>query len=499
MGRDQVRRLLGLGILLVGAMQATPRPNVLFIISDDLTATALSCYENKACQTPNIDRLAAQGTRYTRTFCQFPVCGPSRASFMSGYYPHATGSLGYNSGRQNIGDRATWSQHFINNGYHAARVSKIYHMGVPGDIVKGSNGTDDEASWVERFNSQGPEVMAPGDGERLEGNPDGTRGYGKGNHLEYVKAEGGDEVHSDGKTAKKACELLREYKGIGKPFFLAVGFVRPHVPFVSPRAYYEPYDWDNIVLPEKVAGDWDDIPKAGINYRTSKGMQLTTEKEKKAIAAYYASVAFMDAQVGKVLDTLREEGLEENTIVIFTSDHGFHLCEHDFWMKVGLMDESSRVPLIIKVPGKKPAVCNSFTELLDLYPTVSELCGLEVPSRLQGKSLVQTLDDPSISVRDAAFCVNKNSYLLRTDEWAYIQHGKNGELGLQLFDMKKDPKQYTNLAENPEYASVVARFKKQLGTKLKELSSNDLADVRAAKAAAKKDKQKKKRQIGTVK
>jgi arylsulfatase A-like enzyme len=462
---------------------AFSKPNVLFIISDDLTATALSCYENKACKTPNIDRLAAKGTRFTRTFCQFPVCGPSRASFMSGYYPHATGSMGYNSGRQNIGDRATWSQHFINNGYYAARVSKIYHMGVPIHIVKGSNGTDDKASWTERFNSQGPEWMVPGDGELLEKNPDGTKPVKGGNTLELVKADGGDMVHSDGKTAQKACELLRKHKD--EPFFLAVGFVRPHVPFVSPRAYYEPYEWNNIVLPEKVAGDWDDIPKAGINYRTSVNLNLNTEQEKKAVAAYYASVAFMDAQVGKVLDTLREEGLEDNTIVIFTSDHGFHLCEHDFWMKVGLMDESSRVPLIISVPGKKPAVCDSFTELIDLYPTVAELCGLDVPTRLQGKSLVKILDDPSATVRDAAFCVNNNSFLLRTDQWAYIQHGKNAELGMQLYDMENDPKQYTNLAEKSEYRDLIERFKKQLSAKLETIRKNDLGDVVKAKRSGK--------------
>jgi len=481
--------LMALAAFFSNFAWAESKPNVLFIISDDLTTTALSCYENKACYTPNIDRLAAQGTRYTRTFCQFPVCGPSRASFMSGYYPHATGTMGYVSGRKNIGDRATWSQHFINNGYYVARVSKIFHMGVPGDIEKGSNGQDDEFSWMERFNSQGPEWKAPGHGELLEKNPDGTRPVKGGNTLELVKADGDDSVHSDGKTAKKACELLRIHKH--EPFFLAVGFVRPHVPFVSPRAYYEPYDWNNIVLPEKVAGDWDDIPKAGINYKTSVNLNLNTEQEKKAVSAYYASVAFMDAQVGKVLDTLRQEGLADNTIVIFTSDHGFHLCEHDFWMKVGLMDESSRVPLIISVPGKKPAVCDSFAELIDLYPTVAELCGLEVPARLQGKSLAETLNDPSLSVRDTAFCVNGNSFLLRTDAWAYIQHGKKGEKGRQLFDMKKDPKQYTNLAAKSEYSHVVERFKTRLAAKLEELSHNDLDDVKAANAK-KTPKRKKK-------
>ncbi|MGB0775408.1 MAG: sulfatase-like hydrolase/transferase, partial [Akkermansiaceae bacterium] len=139
--------------------------NVLFIIADDLTATAVSCYENKTCKTPNIDALAAEGVRYTRTYCQFPVCGPSRASFMSGYYPHGSGVMGYVSGRRQIGTRLTWAQYFKNNGYYTARVSKIFHMGVPGDIVRGSNGADDALSWTERFNSQGPEVMAPGDGE----------------------------------------------------------------------------------------------------------------------------------------------------------------------------------------------------------------------------------------------------------------------------------------------------------------------------------------------
>ncbi|MCF7734048.1 MAG: sulfatase [Akkermansiaceae bacterium] len=476
----------GLLALPSGRCAAEPsKPNVLFIISDDLTTTALSCYENKACKTPNIDRLASQGTRYTRTFCQFPVCGPSRASFMSGYYPHATGTMGYTSGRENIGDRETWSQHFINHGYHAARVSKIFHMGVPGDIEKGSNGTDDEVSWNERFNSKGLEWQTPGEGELLEKNPDGTKPVKGGNTLELVKADGDDLVHADGKTAKKACELLHQFKG-GKPFFLAVGFVRPHVPFVSPRAYYEPYDISNIVLPDKVADDWGDIPQAGINYKTSKNLNLNTEQEKKAVAAYYASVAFMDAQVGKVLGTLRKEGLEDNTIVVFTSDHGFHLCEHDFWMKVGLMDESSRVPLIIKVPGKKPAVCDSFTELIDLYPTLAELCGLEVPARLQGKSLAKTLDDPAVSVRDTAFCVNNNSFLLRTDKWAYIQHGKNGEKGLQLYDMTKDPKQYTNLANHPEYSEIVAGFEQQLAAKLEDVSRNDLGDVQGTKRPTKK-------------
>ncbi|NWK54786.1 sulfatase [Verrucomicrobiaceae bacterium N1E253] len=461
------------GILLAPSLQAEGKYNVLFVISDDLTATALSCYENDACQTPNIDSLAKQGTRYTRTFCQFPVCGPSRASLMTGYYPHATGVMGYTNGRKQIGDdRLTWSQYFAKHGYFTARVSKIYHMGVPGDIVRGSNGADDEASWMERYNSQGPEVMAPGEGERLQDNPNGGKPYGKRNHLEYVKADGDDLVHSDGKTAAKACELIKAHKD--KRFFLAVGFVRPHVPFVAPKSYYEPYPWQDVKLPPKVDGDWDDIPKMGINYRTSKGMQLNLDQEKKAIAAYYASVSFMDTQFGKVMQTLKDEGLEDKTIVIFTSDHGFHLGEHDFWMKVGLMDESSRVPMIIKVPGQKPGVCESFTELIDLYPTVAELCGLEIPKHIQGESLAKTIQNPSFSVRDMAFSVNGRSFLLRSAKWSFIQHGENASGGMQLYDMEKDPGQFKNLAKNPEYTPVVKRFQSHLAEKLAEVRDNDL-------------------------
>ena len=202
--------------------------NVLFIISDDLTATALSCYGSKVCKTPNIDSLAARGTLFTRAYCQGTYCGPSRASFMSGYYPHAIKMLGYKTPRKAIGDRATWAQHFKNSGYHSARVSKIFHMGVPIGIERGTHGEDDAASWSERFNSQGPEWRAPGKGETLESNPDGKRPVVGGNTFVVVEADGDDLVHSDGKTAAKACELLKSYKD--RRFFLGVGFVRPHVP-----------------------------------------------------------------------------------------------------------------------------------------------------------------------------------------------------------------------------------------------------------------------------
>ena len=467
------------GIILVAlscfSTNAAIKPNVLFIISDDLTSTALSCYGNEVCRTPNIDGLAAQGTRFTRAYCNATYCGPSRASFMSGYYPHATGVFGYTSPRPAIGDRATWSQHFKNAGYHTARVSKIYHMGVPGGIEEGGDGADDPASWTERFNSPGPEWKAPGVGETLEGNPDGKKPVVGGNTFVVVEAEGDDLVHSDGKTAAKACELIAQHQD--KPFFLAVGFVRPHVPFVAPKPYFEPFlPYEKLTVPPKIPGDWDDIPKAGINYKTSVNMKMDERRQKKAVGGYYASVAYMDAQVGKVLDALERSGQADNTLVIFTSDHGYHLGEHDFWAKVSLRDESAMVPLIVKVPGKKPAVCHSLVELIDLYPTIAQLCGLDVPARLQGRDLSPMFDDPSFSVRDAAFCVAPSSrgFLLREDRWAYLQYAEDASKGIELFDMEEDPKQYTNLAARPDHQAEVERLKAKLAAKLTEIRTNDL-------------------------
>lgn len=462
---------------------AETRPNVLFVISDDLTATALSCYGNTICRTPNIDRLATQGTRFTHAFCNATYCGPSRASFMSGYYPHATGVLGYTSPRPAIGNRATWAQHFKNAGYHTARISKIYHMGVPGGIEYGGDGrdhnngdgADDPASWTERFNSPGPEWKAPGLGETLEGNPDGQKPVVGGNTFVVVEADGDDMVHSDGKTAAKAVELLGNLAG--KPFFLAVGFVRPHVPFVAPKKYFEPYKpYDRLPLPPKIPGDWDDIPKAGINYKTSPNMKMDVRRQRMAIGAYYACVSYVDAQLGKVLDALERVGHADDTIVIFTSDHGYHLGEHDFWAKVSLRDESARVPLIVRVPGKNHAVCHSLVELIDLYPTIAGLCGLEIPTRLQGRDITRMFDDPAHQVRDSVFAVAPSSkgFLLREDRWAYLQYAEDASKGAELFDMVNDPRQFTNLAAAPDFRPVAERFRTKLADRLRSVRDNDL-------------------------
>ena len=446
--------------------------NVLFIISDDLTDTALSCYGNTVCQTPNIDAIAKQGVRFTKAYCQGTYCGPSRASLMSGYYPHAIKMLGYKTPRPMIGDRMMWPEFFRQHGYYTARVSKLFHMGVPGGIEQGGHGEDDQRCWTERYNSRGPEWKAAGQGWTLEGNPDRTVPVKGGNTFVVVEADGDDLAHSDGRTAEKAAELIKKHSQ--RPFFMGVGFVRPHVPFVAPKKYYKSFPYDSMKLPEKLAGDWDDIPAAGINYKTSKNMKMDLEQQRKAVGGYYASVSYMDAQVGKVMKALEESGVADRTIVIFTSDHGYHLGEHDFWAKVSLHDESARVPLIISVPGKQPAVCDSLVELLDLYPTLANLCGLKAPVRLQGKDISRLLDNPNKTVRDAAFSVNGKGYLLRTTEWAYMRYGANGKNGEELFDMVNDPKQYTNLVGKDKYQQQLESLRLAMDEKLASVLDNDL-------------------------
>ncbi|MBN3520258.1 sulfatase [Algoriphagus lutimaris] len=468
--------LITIGFAELGLAQTKKKSNVLFIISDDLTTTALGAYGNPIAQTPAIDQLAKESMVFTKAYTQYPVCGPSRASFMFGYYPNATQTYGYVSGRENVGpERPSMAELFKQNGYYTARVSKIYHMGVPGDIEKGSDGKDDPASWTEKFNSQGPEWTAPGKAELVQNNPDGSIERKGGNVMTIVQADGDDLVHSDGKTAEKASELIRKHKD--EPFLLAVGFVRPHVPFVAPANYFTPFPYEGIKLPRQVENDWDDIPERGINYVTSVNAEMNEVQKQKAIAAYYASVSYMDAQVSKVLNTLKEEGLEDNTIVVFTSDHGFHLDEHEFWMKVSLHEESVLVPMMIKAPGMKPGQSESFVELLDLYPTLADLAGLSYPKAIQGKTLKPVLQNPRKEVRDFAFSVSQGgkSFLVRTQDYAFIQYDEDAGSGMELYDMKKDPMQFHNLSDKPTYQKVVKEMQAILGKKLAEIRTNDLA------------------------
>ena len=459
--------------LLVGAAPAADPPNVLFIISDDLSAEALSCYGNRQCRTPHIDGLAKRGVRFTRAYCQYPVCGPSRAALMSGMYAQAIGVTRNGLSTKftaNLGKRPSMTQHFKNRGYFTARVSKIYHMRVPGDITAGVDGPDHAASWTERHNCKAPEWMTEGEhehltNEKLKREPDKHYRLGFGGAFYVVKGSTDGAEQPDVMAADKAIQLLKRHRD--KPFFLAVGFVRPHVPLVAPRPFYDPYPPAEMALPKQIEGDWDDIPKAGLSKNSNSiGLAGKDGHKKKVLAAYYASVAFMDAQVGRLLKALDDLDLRKKTLVVFTADHGYHLGEHEFWQKMSLHEESTRIPLIISGPGVKPAETSSLAQQIDVYPTLAELAGLKVPKHVQGKSLARVLEDPTHRVHEEVYCLKSGGHLLRTSSHAFISW-KGGEA--ELYDMGSDPRQITNLARDAAHAETLADMRKRLKAKLRAI------------------------------
>ena len=434
-------------------------------MSDDLN-TALSGFGHPQCKTPELDKLATRGMCFENMHCQYPVCGASRASLMSGLYPYTNGTLG-NSGtlRGNMPNVVTMSQMFRNNGYRVGRVSKIYHMGIPPEIIAGTATRDDPHSWDEAVNIKAPEQYAPGVSTHWSPKDKGSQTF------EGVEAEGDDLVHADGMAANHAIDFLKRNKD--KPFFLACGFVRPHVPLVAPAKYFDLYDRDAMEAPVVPEDDLEDVPQIIRNYkRNSTTYGVTPELHKGLLEAYYASVSYMDAQVGRVLDALDKLELSKNTIVIFTSDHGYMLGHHHKFQKQHLFEESTRVPFILSVPWMKETHGNrtkKITELVDLYPTLAELTGLTPPSVLQGHSLVVLLDDPASLAwkKDMAFTISRSGgESIRTHDWRYIHWG-HGEKGQELYDLKNDPAEFKNLSGNPQYADQLKRLKAQLLAKRK--------------------------------
>lgn len=454
-----------------GLLVASERPNVLFVMADDLTAEALGCYGNDECATPRLDRLAGRGLRFTRAYCQYPVCGPSRAAVMAGMYPQAIGVLSNGDSRsftENLGDRPSLPQHFRRHGWRSARVGKLYHMRVPGDITAGVDGPDHPASWDEAFNAPGLEWMTPGAFEHLSHQelryePDTHYGLGFGSAFYAVKAWGDGSDQPDARAADVAVRWLREHGD--EPFFLAVGFVRPHVPLVAPASVHARYTAGELTLAERVEGDQEDIPGPGITMSNRRiGAEDDPAHQGRILAAYYASVTFMDTQVGRLLDALEELGLADDTLVVFSSDHGYHLGEHGLWQKLSLHEESARIPLLMAGPDVPVGERDALVEQIDLFPTLARLAGLEVPAHCQGEDLAPVLTDPAASVRGAALCVRgQDSYLLRTEDWAYLRYGDGST---ELYDMQRDPSQFENLAASePE---VVERLDARLERRLAE-------------------------------
>jgi arylsulfatase A-like enzyme len=465
-------------------MAAVRKPNVLFIMSDDLN-TALSGFGHPQCKTPMLDRLAADGVRFENMHCQFPVCGASRSSIMSGLYPYTNGTLG-NAGtlRGNMPDVVTMSQLFRQNGYHVGRVSKIYHMGIPGEIIAGTAERDDPHSWDEVVNIKAPEQNAAGKKTNWSPKDKGSQAF------VGVEADGDDLVHADGMAADHAIDFLMRNQD--KPFFLACGFVRPHVPLVAPAKYFDLYDRAAMIAPVVPADDLEDVPEIIRDYkRNSATYDVTPELHKGLLEAYYASVSYMDAQVGRVLACLEELGLKDNTIVVFTSDHGYLLGQHHKFQKQHLFEESTRVPFIVSVPWLKDQhgdATRHITELIDLYPTLAELAGLEAPAGLQGDSLSPLLNDPASKNwgKKVAFTISRSGgESIRTHDWRFTQWNF-GRGGMELYDLKNDPGEFTNLAENPEYAERLEQLRKQLVAKRLEAGYTDKYSKKKKKKGKKK-------------
>jgi arylsulfatase A-like enzyme len=362
-------------------------PNVLFIISDDLNCN-IGAYGHYMVKTPNIDKLANEGMIFNNAFCNFPLCGPSRASMMTGLYPNQTGHVKLRDlVRDHVPDVTTLSQVFMNNGYVADRVGKIYHYDNP--MAIGTPGHDDSLSWNHRFYPRGK------DRDELE--KVFTLSPGKyGATLSWLAAEGTDEEHTDGMVATESIKLLENYARDNQAFFLAVGFFNPHTPYVAPKKYFAHYSKEDIRVPIVPEDYLESIPLPAQKSLTHFKVQnnLSDTLARCAIQAYYASISFVDAQVGRIMDALEANGLKDNTIVVFTSDHGYHMGEHGYYQKLTLFEDSDRIPLIIHYPGMEQVNTHTdaLAEMIDLYPTLCELAGLEYPEYIAGCNLIPVLD-----------------------------------------------------------------------------------------------------------
>jgi len=458
---------------------AEPRkPNVLLIVSDDL-CNALGTYGHPLVKSPNIDRLAAKGVRFDRAYCQFPLCNPSRASFLTGLrpdqlrvYENAT------QFRTNVPNAQSLPQTFRRAGYFVARVGKLYHYGVPAQI--GTDGLDDPPSWEQVINPRGHDKDVEDKIHTIA--PKTAMGPARfGGTLSWFADEGPDADQTDGKTALEIAKLLEVNKD--RPFFLACGFFRPHTPYVAPKKYFELYPTSQIKLPAVPAGHHAAGPAMAFASMKKEQENLTDPLRLEVTQAYHASTSFMDAQVGIVLDALDRLKLADNTIVVFMSDHGYHLGEHGLWQKMSLFENSARVPLIIYDPRLKVAATGPrkasprTVELIDLHPTLADLAGLSAPSELTGKSLRPLLQNPEAAWDKPALTQvsrgtptatgekTKNraamGYSLRTERYRYTlwDNGKGGE---QLFDYQTDPDELVNLANSDSHQQVKAELKAKL-------------------------------------
>jgi arylsulfatase A-like enzyme len=424
--------------------QGSERPNVLFIAIDDLNDWIGCLGGHPDCRSPNIDRLAARGVLFERAYCAAPACNPSRASLMTGIRPWTSGVyVNPQPWRAAMPDAVTLPQHFTAHGYHSGGSGKIFH-----------GAYEDPDSW-EHYLRKGTD---PKPSQEVLADPHSRAGGIVWGVLDVDDADMNDHAMAD-----YAIEYLAQEHD--KPFFLACGIYRPHMPWQVPRKYYEMYPRDQIHIPEVPDDDLDDVPPAGIAMARPNGDHANvtgSDNWPYAVQAYLASITFADAQIGRVLDALDASPHKDNTIIVLWGDHGWHLGEKHHWRKFALWEEATRVPLMVVAPGvaSEGQRCGRTVDLMSVYPTLCELCDLPVPEQVEGISLLPLLKDSQAEWdRPAVTTHGRGNHAVRSERYRYIRYANGDE---ELYDHDADPMEWTNLASEASLASVKRKLAKWL-------------------------------------